>query len=212
MNAGLTLVISISAASTSTFGWWLGLASVTNFIAAMILGCVALCWEDYVIENWHVYLVFVLITWIAVSLNIFCSRLLPLWNNFISKSALIATQSVFLILSQVYFSLVLLLASIITLLACASPNYQSAQDVFTDMTNSTGWPNDGFAFVLCLLNALYGYLGVDCGAHLCEEIPNPTANVPKVIVGTKNSVGDEFADSMQMYPVIIGFITSKCML
>jgi choline transport protein len=87
-----------------------------------------------------------------------------------------------LIASAVYFSLTLLAATIITLLACASPTYQTAQFVFTDTTNSTGWPNDGFAFILCMLNALYGYLGVDCGAHLCEEIPSPTVNVPKVIV------------------------------
>ncbi|KAJ5175040.1 uncharacterized protein N7482_000917 [Penicillium canariense] len=166
---------SYIAASISTFGWWLGLASVTNFIAAMVLGCAALCWEDYIIENWHIYIVFVFITWMAVGLNICGSRLLPLWNNFI-----------------MYFSLVLLVASIVTLLACASPGYQSAQRVFTDMTNSTGWPNDGFAFLLCILNSLYGYLGVDCGAHLCEEIPKPTVNVPKVII----------------YPVLIGFITT----
>lgn len=70
----------------------------------------------------------------------------------------------------------------ITILSCANPNYADAKFVFTDTTNSTGWSNDGLAFLLCMVNALYGFLGVDCGAHLCEEIPNPTVNVPKVIV------------------------------
>ena len=86
----------------------------------------------------------------------------------------------------------------ITILTCAAPNFQSAKFVFSDTTNSTGWSNDGLAFLLCIVNALYGFLGrlnyliglsqthrtagVDCGAHLCEEIPNPTINVPKVIV------------------------------
>ena len=31
-------------------------------------------------------------------------------------------------------------------------------------------------------SVLTAILGVDCGAHLCEEISNPTVNVPKVIV------------------------------
>ena len=72
--------------------------------------------------------------------------------------------------------------SMITILACAAPNFSSTRLVFGDTTNSTGWSNDGLAFLLCIANALYGFLGVDCGAHLCEEIPNPTVNVPKVIV------------------------------
>ncbi|CAM1511803.1 Fc.00g093160.m01.CDS01 [Cosmosporella sp. VM-42] len=69
---------SCIAVSISTFGWWLGLASVTNFVAAMVLGCVALYWEDYIIANWHFSFVFVLFTWIAVGLNIRGSRLLPM--------------------------------------------------------------------------------------------------------------------------------------
>ena len=80
----------------------------------------------------------------------------------------------------------------ITIMSCAAPNFANAKYVFSDTTNSTGWPNDGLAFLLCIMNALYGFLGADCGAHLCEEIPNPTVNVPKVI----------------MYPVAIGLATS----
>lgn len=89
----------------------------------------------------------------------------------------------------VYFSLCTWAVTMITILACAAPNYQSASFVFGDTTNSTGWSNDGLAFIFCLLNALYGFLGVDCGAHLCEEIPNPTRNVPKVIVGDVSTTG-----------------------
>ncbi len=46
----------------------------------------------------------------------------------------------------------------ITILACAAPNFQSAKFVFSDTTNSTGWPNDGMAFLLCIVNALYGFV------------------------------------------------------
>jgi choline transport protein len=82
----------------------------------------------------------------------------------------------------VYFSLTTYFVTIITILACAAPNFRSGTWVFSDTTNSTGWDNNGLAFIFCTMNALYGYLGLDAGAHLCEEIPNPTVNVPKVIV------------------------------
>ncbi|KIW66840.1 hypothetical protein, variant 1 [Phialophora macrospora] len=163
-----------SSAGISTLGWWLGLASVTNFIAAMIAGIAVLNHPNYVIQSWHIWLIFVAVTWSAIALNVFGTRFLPVWNRFI-----------------LCFSATTLVVTMITILACAAPNFQTAKFVFSDTTNSTGWSNDGLAFLLCIANALYGFLGVDCGAHLCEEIPRPTVNVPKVI----------------MYPVIMGFIT-----
>ncbi|KIW10678.1 hypothetical protein PV08_11642 [Exophiala spinifera] len=166
---------SYMSAGISTLGWWLGLASVTNFISAMILGIAQLNHPDYVIERWHIYLVFVIVTWAAIGMNVFFTKWLPAWNKFI-----------------LYFSATTMVVTMITILACAAPNYQPASFVFGDTTNSTGWSNDGLAFLLCTVNALYGFLGVDCGAHLCEEIPNPTVNVPKVI----------------MYPVLMGFVTA----
>jgi choline transport protein len=60
------------------------------------------------------------------------------------------------------------------------------------MTNLTGWPSDGFAFLLSISNAVYAFLGTDCGAHLCEEIHDPGRNVPKVI----------------LCPLVIGLITA----
>ncbi len=54
------------------------------------------------------------------------------------------------------------------------------------------WRSDGFAFMLAIGNGVYSFLGTDCGAHLCEEIPNPGKNVPKVI----------------MYPIAMGLITA----
>jgi choline transport protein len=61
--------------------------------------------------------------------------------------------------SLVGFSATTLVVTMITILACAAPNFQSAKFVFADTTNSTGWSNDGLAFLLCIANALYGFLG-----------------------------------------------------
>jgi choline transport protein len=40
--------------------------------------------------------------------------------------------------------------------------------------------------------AVYSFLGSDCGAHMCEEIPNPAKNVPRVM----------------LYPLIMGLLTA----
>jgi len=50
------------------------------------------------------------------------------------------------------------------------------------MTSSTGWSNKGFPFLLATVNTVFSFLGSDCGAHMCEEIPNPGRTVPRVIV------------------------------
>jgi choline transport protein len=159
----------------SIFGWWLAGASIANFIAAMTLAIVTLWYPDYEIKSWHQWLVYVGIIWLAVALNVFGSRLIPIYNQFIFVLAVL-TLSV----------------TTVVLLVCNRNNYPSASWIFTDTTNLTGWPSDGFAFMLSISNAVYSFLGTDCGAHLCEEIHNPGLNVPKII----------------LYPIVIGLITA----
>jgi amino acid transporter len=60
------------------------------------------------------------------------------------------------------------------------------------MTNSTGWPSTGFAFILAVMNGVFFFLGTDCSAYHCEEIANPSRNIPKAI----------------LYPVLIGLLAS----
>jgi len=66
-------------------------------------------------------------------------------------------------------------------LACASPNYSTAEFVFTDFINETGWP-DGIAWLLGLLQAGLGLTGFDAVAHMIEEIPNPAVEGPKIMI------------------------------
>lgn len=83
-------------------------------------------------------------------------------------------------------------ATAITLFVCARNRYPSSYEIFADTTNSTGWSSDGLAYLLCLSNAVYSFLGTDAAAHLCEEIPNPGRNVPKVM----------------LYPIAMGIVTA----
>ena len=84
---------------------------------------------------------------------------------------------------------------IITCLSCASPNFQSADFVFTRYINDVGW-NNGVAWILGLLQSKlalfcqskslisgsFGLTGYDAVSHMVEEMPNPHLNAPKTMV------------------------------
>jgi choline transport protein len=154
-----------SNAWISTLGWWLGAASVSNFVASMILDLAVLWYPSYVIQHWHQYLIYVGLVVVAMAFNIFCSRFIPIMNKLI------------FILSALTLS-----ATTISLFVIARDHHASAKFIFSDTTNSSGWSSGGWSFMLATGNAVFSYLGSDCGAHMCEEIPNPGKNVPKVIL------------------------------
>lgn len=79
------------------------------------------------------------------------------------------------------WSLVGFLVISITVLACAAPDYASAEYVFTNFTNTTGWPN-GVAWLLGLLQGGLGLTGFDAVAHMIEEVPNASVEGPKIMV------------------------------
>ncbi len=141
----------------------------------MILNIVIAWYPDYVPPSWHQWLIYVALIWSAYAANIFASAWIPRFNSFI------------FVLSALTLS-----STAITLFAAARNHHASAQWIFTDTTNRSGWSSDGFSFVLAVGNAVYAFLGSDCGAHMCEEIPNPCKNVPKVI----------------MYPLVMGLATA----
>lgn len=84
--------------------------------------------EDYVVQRWHIFLIYVLYTLLAFLINIFGVRLLPALN----KAAFIWSIMGVTIIS-------------ITLLATASPNFQSGKFVFGTFINEVGW-NNGVAW------------------------------------------------------------------
>lgn len=97
-------------------------------------------------------------------INAFGTLLLPV----ITKGAFIWSIAGFAIIS-------------ITLLATASPNYNSGSLVFREFRNDTGWP-DGIAWLLGLLQGGLGLTGFDAVAHMIEEIPNPSKEGPKIMM------------------------------
>ncbi|KAL1895024.1 hypothetical protein Sste5346_005444 [Sporothrix stenoceras] len=149
----------------SVIGWWMGASSVSNFVASMVLSIASLWYPNYHYQHWQQWLLYVLLMWMAVSLNIFGHHIIPLFNKLIT-----------------YLSVVLLLTTTLVLFICSRNNHAPASWIFGDITSSTGWSNKGLPFLLATVNTVFSFLGSDCGAHMCEEIPNPGRNVPRVIV------------------------------
>lgn len=130
----------------------------------LIVGVISLETPNYAPERWHQFLIYIGYTLIAFLINAFLTSALPL----VTKTAFIWSIVGFVIIC-------------ITLLACASPNYQSGKFVYTDFSNETGWP-DGLAWLLGLLQGGLGLTGFDAVAHMIEEIPPPTIEGPRIMI------------------------------
>lgn len=144
---------------------WLALTTSGGLLASqLIAGLISLFHPDFAMKPYQVYLIYVAWTLIAFFINAFLNRLLP----YVNKTAFIWSIGGFVIIS-------------ITVLACASPNYASAEFVFTNFINETGWP-DGIAWLLGLLQGGFGITGYDAVAHMIEEIPNASVEGPKIMI------------------------------
>ncbi|KAF4612836.1 hypothetical protein G7Y89_g15538 [Cudoniella acicularis] len=171
----MTCIVSLGMAELASAYPVAGAQYYWSFMVAREDSITSLWYPDYEIRHWQQWLIYVLLLWLAISLNIFASNLIPLWN-----------QMIFVL------SVLVLSATTIALFVCSRNSHAASSWIFADTTNSTGWSSDGFAFILSVSNAVYAFLGSDAGAHLCEEIPNPGRNVPKVII----------------FPLIVGLITA----
>jgi len=151
-------------------GWinvsgWIALTTSGGLLASQLIsGLIYLFHPDSTLKPYQVWLIYTLWTMIAFVVNAFLNRLLP----YVNRGAFIWSIGGFAIIC-------------ITVLACASPNYASAEFVFTRFINETGWP-DGIAWLLGLLQGGFGLTGYDAVAHMIEEIPNASVEGPKIMV------------------------------
>lgn len=120
--------------------------------------------ESYVPQPWHQFLIYLAYNLIATLINAFGNSGLP----YVNQTAIIWSIAGFAIIC-------------ITILACASPNYNGGWFVFEQFINETGWP-DGIAWLLGLLQGGLGLTGYDATAHMVEEIPNAAVEAPKILI------------------------------
>lgn len=151
-------------------GWinvsgWIALTTAGSLLASqLIASLVYLYHPDFLLKPYQIWLIYVLWTVIAFIVNAFLNQILP----YINRAAFIWSIAGFAIIC-------------ITALACASPNYASAEFVFTNFINETGWP-DGVAWLLGLLQGAFSLTGYDAVAHMIEEIPNASVQGPKIMI------------------------------
>lgn len=69
------------------------------------------------------------------------------------------------------------------LLVRAKPK-QSARVALTEFVNETGWSSDVLVFFLSLLPGITTMNGFDSAAHMADEVPNPSVQIPKVMMAT----------------------------
>ncbi|KAL4919628.1 amino acid/polyamine transporter I [Aspergillus aurantiobrunneus] len=120
--------------------------------------------KSYEPERWHQFLIYIGLTLGAFVINAFMNSALPV----IYRGAFSWSIGGFLLVS-------------ITALACASPDYNTAQFVFANFVNTTGWP-DGIAWLLGLLQGGLGVTAFDSVAHMIEEVPNASVQGPKIMM------------------------------
>ena len=87
----------------------------------LIVGIISFVNQNYKVQRWHQFLIYIGYNIAAFLLNAFGNSLLP----YVTKGAFAWSITGFVIIS-------------ITVLACASPNYSSGKYVFTDFINGMG--------------------------------------------------------------------------
>ncbi|KAJ5908278.1 hypothetical protein N7495_000960 [Penicillium taxi] len=159
----------VSALSWIT-GWvnvagWVALVATNSLLASqLVVGIISAMHPTYSPQRWQEFLIYVGLTLGVFLVNAFMNSILPI----IYRGAFAWSIGGFIVIC-------------ITVLACASPNYNSAYFVFCKFVNTTGWP-DGVSWLLGLLQGGLGVTAFDAVAHMIEEVPNASVEGPKIMV------------------------------
>lgn len=144
-------------------GWWNFLAWTTAtaslgfFMALQVVAMYSTTHPDYETQNWHVFLSYLVCTWLCCLTVLFADKHLPLIEavgGFASGLGFLVTVVVCAVMPTV-----------------KGRPHASNRLVWTETTNETGWSSDAFVFCLGMLNAAFAVGGPDIPAHMAEEIP-----------------------------------------
>ncbi|KAH9863709.1 hypothetical protein J1614_009641 [Plenodomus biglobosus] len=160
-------IVGFFAGWWNCLGWIFGTASISSILANQIISMYGLFHEGYAFQRWHIFIAYLIITWMSCAVVLFANRALPK----------ITTIGLSLILAGVF----------ITILVCAimpsrtGNGYADNSFVWKDWSNQAGWSSDGFVFCAGMLNGAFAVGTPDCVSHMAEELPNPRTNIPKAI-------------------------------
>jgi choline transport protein len=128
----------------------------------------ALFHPDFVIQKWHVFVAYLICTWMCCLIVALANRALPT----------IESLGGFLVLA----------GFLISVLVCAimphvnGQPYASDDFVWKNWQNETGYSSNGLVFCLGMLNGAFAVGTPDVISHLAEEVPRPSKNIPLAIL------------------------------
>ena len=115
-----------------------------------------------VIQAWHIFVAFVCIVWLSISVATFGNKFIPILQDF----------GLFIVVVGCLITIIVV--------AAMPAQHASTSFVWTDWTNVTGW-SGGVAFLTGVLNGAFTIGTPDAATHMAEELPNPKVDLPKAI-------------------------------
>ena len=171
-------------------GWWnflawiFGAASTAQIVAAQIVSMYSIFHVDFVTERWHVFVTYLIITWLCGLITIFGNRALPRL--------------------EFLGAILIVLGVVVVVIVCAVMPHQNGRSyatsafVWRDWVNSTGWSSDGLVFLLGMLNGAFAVGTPDIVSHLAEEIPRyvlPSLYVELLLKSHKTQYEHSYCDT-----------------
>lgn len=139
------------------FAWIFGLASTVQILSAQLTSMYAISHPGFVTERWHIFVTYVIATWVVTAVVLFANRAMPR----------IEQAGLFFLLAGV----------VISIIVCAvmpgitGNGYATSPSVWKEWVNSTGYSSDGFVFLAGMLNGAFAVGTPDITSHMAEEIP-----------------------------------------
>ncbi|KOS22264.1 Choline transport protein [Escovopsis weberi] len=133
-------------------------------------------------ETYQVFLMFLAITLLCNAVSALGNKWLP-WLD---------TAAIFWTFAGV-------IAITVSILVLAKHGRHDAKYVFTHFENHSGWPN-GWSFCVGLLHAAYATSSTGMIISMCEEVKEPSTQVPKAMVGT--IILNAFAGLLFLIPLV----------
>lgn len=140
------------------------MASIASIPANVAVQMYAVFHPDLAIQPWHVYVAFLLITWLCCATVIFGNRLLPALN-------------------QVGLFLITVGGLITIIVVAAMPKVHASNSAVWgnfSQNNAAGWSN-GVTFLTGVLNGAFTIGTPDAVTHMSEELPNPARDMPRAV-------------------------------
>src|SRR6266480_4845910 len=134
---------------TSTMAWQAGNALGVFLVGTLVQSIISIHDPSYAFPPWQATLLVIGAVGIAYIGNVFGSKILPYWQN-----------TVFAIHVMAYFAFIIPI--------WVNAPRASSRQVWTEFSNSGGWPNLGLSVMIGQLSGIYTQVGIDT-----VELPNP---------------------------------------